>query len=254
MALTAKSMFLFDLVVGTYNQNLPFRASAGGPILNAALTPGFYSLTSLANQIENAMKAVDPTHTYNVAINRAVANGTENRLTISTSGPYLDLLFQSGPLANTSCRNLIAFGQFDYTGNVSYTNGATSGTSLITEWYGNNYQPPEVYKKNFGTVNIATNGEKEAITWTVQRFIGVEFKYEPQAKVLTEWQSFINWIIQQKPFDFTPEISHPTVVYEATLEKSSEDGKGLGFNMQEMLPSFPFRYTTGAMTFRVRGE
>lgn len=246
-------MFLFGLEVRADNQYLPFRASSGGPILNAQLALGFYSLTSLATQIQTAMRNADPYHTYIVSVNRSVAGGTQNRITISTTGPYLDLLFSSAPLATSSCRDLIAFGIFDYTGNVSYTNGATTGSALVTEWYGNNYQPPEVFRKNFGTVNIATNGEKEAITWNIQRFIGVEFKYEPQAKALVDWQVLIDWMIQQKPFDFTPEITSPATVWEVTLEKSSDDGKGLGFNMKEMLPEFPFRYTTGPMTFRVRG-
>jgi len=200
------------------------------------------------------MKSAAPAFNFTVTVNRTFGGGTENRITIATSGAHLDLLFATGTLAATSIRDLIAFGIFDYTGATSYQNGASAGVSLVTEWYGNNYQPPQVFTRNFGTVNVSTNGEKEAITWTIQRFIGVEYKYEPEAKVLTEWRDLINWLIQQKPFDFTPQISAPTVVHEVTLEKSSEDGKGLGFNMKEMLPQYPFMYSTGPMTFRVRGE
>jgi hypothetical protein len=122
----------------------------------------------------------------------------------------------------------------------------------VTDWFGFNYQPPQVYRKAFGTVNVSTSGEKEAITWVIQKFVGVEFRFESQAKVLTTWQSWIDWAIQQKPFDFTPEISTPNTVYDVTLEKSSEDGKGLAFNMKEQVPQYPFRFTTGAMVFRVR--
>jgi len=254
MALQSKSLFLYSLTVDASNQNLPFKAALLGPQLNAVLAAGFYSLTDLAIQIEGAMNAADPSNTYTVAIDRTVMSGTENRITISTNGTFLSLLFATGTTAASSCRDLISFGIFDYTGFLTYTNGATSGVALLTEWFGNNYQPPEVFVKNFGTVNVSTNGTKEAITWTVQRFIGVEYKYEPQAKVLTEWRDFISWIIQQKPFDYTPEISLPNVVHDVTLEKSSDDGKGLGFNMKEMIPQFPFQYTTGAMTFRIIGE
>lgn len=254
MALRAKSMFLYGLEVRPDNQNLPFRATSGGPQLNAVLPLGYYSLTSMAAQIKSSLHLADPAHTYTVTVDRNVMSGTENRITIATSGTYLDLLFATGTLASTSCRDLIGFGIFDYTGNTTYTNGNTSGVALTTDWFGNNYQPPEVYVKNFGTVNVATNGEKESITWTVQRFIGVEFKFEPQPKVLTDWAALISWMIQQKPFDFTPEITSPNAVYQVTLEKSSEDGKGLGFNMKEMVPQFPFMYSTGPLTLRVRGE
>jgi hypothetical protein len=245
---------LYGLEVRDDNQNLPFRATFGGPQLNAVLPAGYYSLTSLVAQIKSSMQIADPAHTYTVSVDRTVNSGTENRITISTSGTFLSLLFATGTLAATSCRDLIGFGIFDYTGSTSYQNTTTSGIALNTEWYGFNYQPPEVFVKNFGTVNVSTNGEKEAITWSIQRFIGVEFKFEPEPKVLTEWRDLISWMIQQKPFDFTPEVSSPTVVREVTLEKSSDDGKGLGFNMKEMLPQFPFRYTTGPMTLRIRGE
>lgn len=254
MALRSKSLFLYGLEVRADNQNLPFRSVLSGPQLNAVIPAGFYSLTSIALAIAAAMKVADPAHTFTVTVDRTVMSGTENRIDIATSGTYLDLLFATGTLAATSIRDLISFGIFDYTGATHYTNGATSGVALNTAWWAKNYQPPEVFTKNFGTVNVATNGEKEAITWTIQRFIGVEFEHEPQAKVLTEWRDLINWMIQQKPFDFTPEIDFPSLVHEVTLEKSTDDGKGLGFNMKEMLPSKPFLFTTGAMTLRVRGE
>lgn len=254
MALRAKSMFLYSLEVRADNQNLPFRAVSLGPQLNAVIPAGFYSLTSLLVAIAGAMHVADPAHIYTVTANRAVSGGTQNRITIATSGTYLDLLFASGTLAASSIRDLISFGIFDYTGNTTYTNGATAGVALITDWYGKNYQPPEVFTQNFGSVNVATNGEKEAIVWSVQRFVGVEFEHEPQAKVFSEWVDLIRWMIQQKPFDFTPEISSPSTVLEVTLEKSTQDGKGLAFNMKEMLPNKPFMFTTGAMTFRVRGE
>jgi hypothetical protein len=198
------------------------------------------------------MQAADPSHIYTATANRTFAGNTENRITISTNGIFLSLLFASGTTASSSCRDLIAFGIFDYTGNTTYTNGATSGSSLVTEWYGTNYQPPQVYKKNFGSVNVSTSGLKEAITWTVQQFIEITFMYEPQAKVYVYWQSWIDWAIQQKPYDFTPELSSPTVVYDVTLEKSQEDGKGLGFRMKEQVPKYPFRFTTGPITMRVR--
>jgi hypothetical protein len=254
MALKAKSMFLYGLEVSDSNQNLPFRAATGGLQLNAIIPAGYYSLTDLASTIATAMNVADPAHTYTVTIDRTVAGGTQNRITIATNGSHLELLFATGTTASSSIRDTIAFGIFDYTGATSYTNGATAGVTLVTDWWGFNYQPPEVYVKNFGNVNVSTNGQKEAIVWSIQRFIAVEFKYEPISKTLTQWAALINWMIQQKPFDFTPEISSPTTVYDVTLEKSTDDGKGLGFNMKEMLPQYPFFFTTGSMTFRVKGE
>lgn len=254
MALRAKSSFLYGFEINAGNQNLPFRAVALGPQLNAVIPAGFYSLTSLMATIAASMHSADPAHVYTVTANRTISGGTENRVTISTSGFYLDLLFATGTTAAASIRDLIAFGIFDYTGSTTYTNGATSGVILLTEWWAHTYQPPEVFQQNFGTVNVSTNGTKEAITWTVQRFVSAEYMYEPQPKVLTEWRDLIRWMIQQKPFDYTPQIDFPNDVLNVTLEKSSSDGKGLAFMMKEMLPNFPFMYTTGPMTMRITGE
>lgn len=253
MALTSKSLFLYDLEVRDDNQNLPFRAVALGPQLNAVIPVGFYSLTALALAIKGAMQVADPARIYTVTVDRTFSSGTQNRITISTNGVYLDLLFATGTLAASSIRDLIAFGIFDYTGFTSYQNAATSGTALVTAWWANNYQPPEAFVQNFGTVNVSASGEKEAITWSIQRFIGAEYKFEPQAKVLVDWKPLLSWMIQQKPFDFTPQIASPNVVYDVTLDKSQADGKGMAFNMLEMLPNYPFLHTTGPMVMRVRG-
>lgn len=251
MALRARSMFLYGFEVRTDNQNIPFRATFGGLQLNGVVPLGFYSLTGLMSAIAAAMHTADPAHNYTVTADRSVSGGTENRVTIATGGTYLDLLFATGTLADSSIRDLLAYGIFDYSGSTSYQNSATSGTALTTEWFAYNYQPPEVYAKNFGAVNVSASGLKETITWTIQRFIECDFRYEAEAKVLVDWRPFINWMIQQKLFDFTPEITSPNTVHEVTLEKSTEDGKGLGFKMREMIPDFPFRYTTGPMTFRL---
>jgi len=251
MALQAKSLILYNISIDSTNQNLPFKAASLGSEKNAVLAVGSYSLSSLADAIAAAMNLADTANTYTVTIDRTVNSGQENRLTIATSGSFLSLLFSSGTTAPSSVRDLLSYGHSDLTGATSYQNSGSTGIALVTAWYGNNYQPPTVFQKNFGTVNVATDGTKEGITWTIQRFIGVEFKYEAQAGVYANWDPLITWMIQQKPFEFTPEISSPTTFYQVTLEKSSDDGKGLGFNMKEMLPDFPFMFTTGPMTFRV---
>jgi hypothetical protein len=254
MALTAKSLFLYGIVIDTNNQNIPFKAASLGAELTGVIPLGYYSLTDLAVAIKAAMQAADATHTYTVTVNRTTNGGQENRVTIATSGSFLSLLFSSGATATSSIRSLMSWGTADLTGATTYTNSGSTGTALVTSWWGKNYMPPQVYQKNFGSVNVSTNGTKEGITWSLQRFIGVTFDYEAQAQVLANWNPLLSWMIQQKPFEFTPEISAPTVFYPVTLEKSTDDGKGLGFNMKEMLPNFPFMFSTGAMVMRVIGE
>jgi hypothetical protein len=99
-------------------------------------------------------------------------------------------------------------------------------------------------------VNLSASGKKETIVYQIQHFIQVEFKHEPQTTIITDWSPFFTWAIQQRPFDFTPEITTPNTAYQVTLETTTADGKGLAFKFTEELPDLPFHYTTGILTFR----
>jgi len=97
---------------------------------------------------------------------------------------------------------------------------------------------------------VSASGLKEAIVFSFQQFISTEFKYEPKVKVENEWIPFLRWAIQQRPFEFIPMITDPDIFIDVTLERTSEDGKGLGFRMMEMLPQLPNLYKTGTLVFR----
>jgi len=196
------------------------------------------------------MQDADPSHTYTVTMNRTFNSNTENRITIATSGIFLSLLWATGPRAASAAATLLGFNVTDRTGSTSYQGNNSSGTILIPSLYGYNYLSPDFMRNLFGTVSITAGGLKEAIVWNIQRFFQVEFKHQPYSKVVNEWTPFLTWAIQQRPIEFTPEITSPTVFYQATLESTSADQKGLGFTMPEELPEMPFFYHTGNMKFR----
>jgi len=252
MALRDKSLFLFGFEVNPLNSSLDFRSSMGGPIRLATLQVGFYSLTDLMREIKRAMEAADPLNTYTITADRTVNSGTENRVRIATSGMYLDLLFGSGPRVASSIAPTIGFAAVDLSAALFYIGTATAGIALVSEYTPYNYTPPTIQRSIFGAVNIAADGTKEAIVWQVQRFFEMNFKYEPEAKVVTDWSDLMTWAIQQKPLEYTPEVSTPNVFFNCTLESTPEDAKGLAFKMKEMLPDFPFNYTTGMLKFRVK--
>lgn len=252
MALKAQSLLLFGFEITKLNSSLDFRSTMGGPIRLATLNLGFYSLTDLMAEIKRAMEAADPSNHYSPTANRTISGGTQNRVTIATSGSYLDLLFGSGPRVASSVGPLIGFAPSDRTGTTTYTGTTTAGTALVTEREVYNYTGPDIQKAIFGAVNVSASGDKEAIVWQVQKFFDFNAKFEPEAKVLTDWSDFMTWAIQQKPLEFTPEVTTPTLFYNCTLEGTAQDGKGLGFKMQEQLPDFPFYYQTGQLRFRVK--
>ncbi len=249
MALTAKSLFLYNFEVTLSNRSIDFVAVGAGPTLLATLTLGFYSLGSLLVEVKRAMEAVDTANTYSITADRTVAAGLENRVSIATSGGFLSILFATGPRSVTAADTLLGFSG-DQTGSTSYTGTSSAGTVLVSELVGYSFTPPEMENQIFGNVNISTSGKKEAIVFSLQRFFQVNFKYEPTAKVVAEWFPLNVWMIQQRLIEFTPEVTSPTVFIEATLESHVGNNKGLGFKMKEMLPEFPEMWTTGLMKFR----
>lgn len=253
MALTAKSLIVFSLEVTTLNRNINFKIAAMGSELTATLNLGFYSPTGLAAEVERALASEDGTNSYTVTVTRNILGGLQNRFTVATSGAFLSLLFLTGTDMNTSAATLIGFNPVDYTGSTGYTGSTTVGTGLLTTQIGYNYLDDYNQTKVFGAVNVSASGLKESVTFNFQKFIDIQFKYEPASR-LSEWRTFFLWAIQQRPFDFTPEITEPETFYQVTLEKTDYDSKGLGYRMKEMLPNFPNFYDTGMLMFRITEE
>lgn len=250
MALSSKSIFTYGLEVTALNRDLDFKADAMGPTLTAVLDLGFYSVNGLAFALQTALRNADSTNSYVVFADFSLGGGLQNRITIETTGSYLSLLFSSGPNTTTNCAALIGFNVTDYTGDTSYTGSQTVGTVLIPDYIGYNFLGTRNQAKVFGAVNVSAAGVKEAVVFNIQQFIDVEYKFELKPS-LPSWVAFFNWAIQQRPFDYTPEISDPDTNFQLTLESTQYDGKGLGFLMKEMLPTFPNHYTTGPLKFRV---
>lgn len=251
MALRSPSLFLYNLTVTANNSSIDFKISGGGSELNATLRQGYYSLTTLMLEVVRALQDADPSNTYAVTANRTIGGGTQNRVTIHTvTGAFLSLLFSSGTRTASNAAALLGFNVADYTGGLTYTGSASSGTTLLTNREGFTYLPVDAYQNNQGKINISASGQKEAVVFSVMFFFQVQFKYITLNQMLTQWTSLMTWMIQQRPIDYTPEITFPNTFYAATLESTAGDGQGLGFKFTEQLPDFPNQYDTGLMKFR----
>lgn len=254
MALTAKSLFLYSLEVNDSNRFLDFRVVALETPRTATLRLGFFSLTSLIEEVVRAMKEVAPLEDFTFSIDRTILGGTQNRVTISSpTAAVLELLFSSGPSVPSTIALTIGFATgVDRTGATSYTGVFSAGIALVPDFKAYNYLGPEHWKQNYGSINISASGNKETIVYSIQEFWQAQFKYIPELKVTQEWEALMRWMIQQRLIEFTPEISFPDVFHEGTLEGTVADGKGLAYRFIEMLPRYPFNYDTGIMKFRVR--
>lgn len=250
MALTYQSLLLYGFEVTVANSAIDFKLSGGGSEKNATLNLGFYSLTSLLEEITRAMSAADNSVNYFAIANRNVSGGLENRVTISTDGVFLSLLFSSGSRNASSVASLIGFTPTDRTGSTSYTGSSTAGTALVTELAGYNYIQPEMDEDVQGSVTISASGIKESISFGIMDFLQIEWKHEPKTKVINSWKPFFRWAMQQKSFEITPDYTLYNQFYEVTLEKTQKNGKGLGQVWREMLPDFPNEYETQPLEFR----
>jgi len=251
MALKNPSLFLYGLQITVENQNISFGTSSSEtPGMDTArlavLNVGYYSLSGLGIEVARAMAAADPQNIYSCTSDRSAAGGTQNRTTISTSGSYLSIYFGTGNASNPA--TILGFDESDYTGATSYTGTGTAGTPLVPNQLGYTYLPPETMQKNFGSLNISASGLKESITWALQSFWQVQFKYIPE-DLLSDWLPLVQWMIQQRELEFTPDVTVPNTYYAGTLEDPSQ---GLEFYFSEMLPNYPFNYQTPLMKFRVR--
>lgn len=259
MALSQPSLILYGYQVTVLNAALDFynvNTQTPSTAFQGTLTQGYYSLTGLLAEIARVLNTADPSNTYTATVNRNILGGLENRVTISSSGSFFSIIFGSSMRAATSCASLIGFLPADYTGSTTYTGSSTSGTRVISELPAYTFLAPTFSEKVFGNVNISAIGDKEAIVYQIQQFWQGNFRYEPNTKnnkkVETDWIPFLNWSIQQRPLEFTPDYTDPTTFYEGTLETTAADGRALAFNMVEMIPSFPNFYETGMLRFRLK--
>jgi hypothetical protein len=247
MALKSISSFNYGIEINTYNRSIDY--NLGGAEIRATLNLGYYSLTTIAQEIVRAMTEADNTVKYFVVINRSINSGKENRISIGVTGsPFFSLLFSSGARAASSAASVLGYISTDKIGLTVYTGQFSCGKIFQSEMAGYNWVSPDMYRTIQGSRSISVNGIKEAIVFQIMKFFSVEFKYE---RDLTNWITFLEWAIQQRPLEFTPEISSPSIFYNCTLEKTGQDGNGLGYQLKEMLPSFPDNFQTGNLTFRI---
>lgn len=253
MALRARSLFLYGYEVTELNRSIDFKATSGGVELLATLRLGFYSLTSLLAEIKYAMETVDFNgNLYTVAANRTIAGGTQNRVTITTNGAFLSLFFLTGSRSASSVCGLIGFAKTDRTGALTYTGTLTSGIVLQTDpnFHGSDYKSPALFKENKGVVNKSASGRKEAIVFRVTSMWAVRYKYISESDT-TAWANLLTWMIGQRMIEWTPEVTSPNVFHIGTLESTSDNSNGLGFNLQEMTPAMVGLYDTGILKFLV---
>jgi len=250
------ALFLYGFDITQFNRFVNFKKVGGGAELTATLTIGNYTATSLMTELKKQMELIDGVNTYTWSINRSVNSGITNRVTVSTSGSYLSILFGTGTNAANSPFTMIGFAGSDLTGALTYTSISNCGTILIPEFPIQDYLPPDAYVNQDGSKNISAAGIKETLVFAQMQFIQGQWKWITNFSnrtQYTEWVSFLKYATKQLKFEFTPSIYESTdVFYQVTLETTAADNNGMGYKLTQMRGDGLYRfYDTGVMKFRV---
>lgn len=117
-------------IVDTSNNKLDFKETSVGSIVTATLTTGNYSAAALATHVGSVMTSASlNASTYTCAFNTAT-----RKFSISTSGSFLSLLFDTGGNVTISPADLLGFNVYDYTAATSYTSeNVANGISRICD-------------------------------------------------------------------------------------------------------------------------
>lgn len=253
---TDLSLFLYGFDITAFNQYINFQKVSMGTVLTAVLNVGNYTGAQFLAEIKRAMEFADGVNTYTVTLDRTINGGKENRLTISTSGAFLSILFSSGVNAGTSPAGLMGFLDSDYTGATHYTGTNNAGTILVPDMPAYNFQPLDSIVENDGVRNITASGIKETLVFAQMQFFEGEWKWITDLfsnDQYSQWKAFLKYATRQLQFEFTQSIAEdPTTALQCTLETTAQDSNGLKYELKQMTGENMYRvYQTGLLRFRI---
>lgn len=250
------SLFYYGFDVTTENIYLNFNEGAGE---RTAIVPvGSYTMTDMANAIENALNTYAFSRVFTVTVNR-----TTRVFTISADGNF-SLLPVTGTQASESVLPSIGF-TTDRSGASSYAANLPAGFEFEPQFRLQNYVPIEHWTgAALATVNKAATGRIEVIKFGSESFMQASIPYITdiaqisQNEVLknnpTGVQDAVNFLIfavTKAPLEFMPDIDDPSTFYEIILESTPDNKDGVGFKLMEMYDkALPGYYDTGILKFR----
>jgi hypothetical protein len=256
MAQFDRALFLYGLDVTDNNKYVNFKTSNLGNEITAVLNIGNYTCTQFMAELKRAVELADGTNTYIFSLDRTINSGSSNRMHVTTSGSYLDILFGTGTNSANSPAVLMGFSNNDYTGSTTYTGFTNAGNILYPDFPTYDYLGPDDIVTNDGVKNISASGIKETIVFAQMYFFQGQWKYVTDFGLSTqksEWQTFLKYATKQLKFEFEPSVQEdPDVYYQCTLESTPGDSNGMGYRLSQMRGEGLYRfYDTGVMKFRV---
>lgn len=257
MALSTFSTFYYGHTITSDNQYINFDEGSGD--VAATIAIGSYTPTDFATAIQTAMNAAG-TFTYTVTFNRSART-----ITIATSDGNFSLLAASGNNVDFGAWTLMGFASTDLSGAATYTGDTTSGSVYNPPFKLQDYISSSDWRQaSSATVNKSASGRVEVIKFGDEQFIQANIKYvtnitQPDSNIIkndasnvANLRTFMQYIINKRPFEFMPDIDTVATFEEVLLESSPGYKDGTGYKLKELYDQgLPGYYETGPLVLRV---
>lgn len=251
------SKFYYGIEVTSDNKYLDFDEGSGE--LTATLDAGFYTLTELAEALEDALNEIG-TDAYTVTVNRST-----RKFTIATDG-LMDLLWDTGTNSASTIGELIGFDvSADDTNQTSITSDNAIGDSYSPQFKLQDYidkDSSQVLRN--ATRNKSAAGLVEVLNFGTDRFYKFNIKFATNIKQppigpilnnltgVEDLQAFMQFIMQGAPIEFMPDTDDVNTYEKIILESTPTESSGMGFELQEQYAKgLTGYYETGILKFRI---
>ncbi len=255
MSLNTHSKFYYGFTIDETNSSLDFKE--GAPEIQATIDSGSYTPEELAVAIKTALDAVGA-NTYTVSFNR-----TTRVFTIST-GSNFQLLVSTGSRAGSSIFSTIGLTGSDRTGASTYS-GVASGSEYTTQFILQDYVPEENFRRAaYASVNKSASGEVEVVTYGIERFFEMNFKFITDVEMtndcpirnnpngISDFLDFIRFATTKAKMEFMPDEDDVNSFYKVILESEPSEKDGTGYKLKELYDKgLPGYYDSGVLKFRV---
>lgn len=256
MSVVTYSKIYYNYVVTTTNNLIDFQESAG--VLLATLTPGSYTLTTLASEIKRALDAAGLL-TYTVTVNRST-----RKYTIS-AGSTFKLLTTSGTHLGFNAFTLIGFSGADKTGASSYVGQNATGVEFKNQFKFQDHISNVNWEEAISsTINESADGTLELITFGTRQFVQLNIIYAtniPQASNssirnnptgVDDLRLLLQYLRTKGPIEYMENESDPTTFLTLICESTPDSNTGTAFKIKEMYDKgLPGYFQTGDLKMRV---
>jgi hypothetical protein len=229
--------------ITTSNQWLDFKDDGAGAEISVKVSPGNYTPTELAEQIEGLLNRNSTAGTYACSY-----NSSTGRWLVSSTGTYLSLLWTTGTHTASSLASTIGFSAGDSTGAVSYSSPAIAihteervvvdaGAEVDIDSFVMLFDPRIGPKfSNTAVLTLQANNNNEWSSPSVSQVISYDDLYETYSYFFSSVQTYRYWSVKvvdpSNPYGYV-EIPKVILGKATTLAQMPE----IGFKMRADDPS-----------------